>query len=371
MSKLARSLHLPGRMLPWHLRITPALCAVLLLASQANAQGTAGTGGTTAASGGISVNPISVGGEEVTLDLIRLGIEECERDAVLVFELDSVPPDKESIDIYTGENCQQTDRNNEDVNRCEYITTLSTNNQTQDLEIELMASALFESCDANREAEPTLWFLAVDSPESSEAVGTGFGTFRLSLDTTRPDAPTDVRGGSGENTIRISWGTDDAGLQGFRIYIDSTPTAGGGGAAGAGAQPDDDAGTDAPSTGDCGSDELVPGTVIEDTSGVQVREVLRASATGFDLDASAIDGDSAAVAVVALDEAGNESPLSNIGCVSIAPTTGFWDRYRENGGEDVSGCPCSALGPAQVQSAWPVALALLFVRRASRRRRQS
>jgi hypothetical protein len=103
------------------------------------------------------------------------------------------------------------------------------------------------------------------------------------------------------------------------------------------------------------------------------KRVNEPTASGVELTADDIDGESAAVAVVAVDEAGNQSPLSNIGCVKVVPTEGFWDRYQNQGGEGQAGCPCSALGTVHLHSAWPIALSLLLVRlrRTPRNRRHA
>src|SRR5687768_15105807 len=228
MPKLARSLHLRGRMSPSHSWVAAALGAWLLATPLASAQ----DAGTTSSAGTINVNAITVGGEDVTLEGVLLGIAECEGDEVILFELDNVPADRSSIDIYLGERCNQTDRNNADTDPCDYLTTLSTDGKTRDLMIEIGAADLF--LDGRSEptgSDPTLWFLAVDNPMSEEDVGAGYGVYgandELKLDNTRPDPPTDVTGGSGENRITVSWDTDQAMLRGFRVYIDSNPTQGG------------------------------------------------------------------------------------------------------------------------------------------------
>src|SRR5262249_2424453 len=76
----------------------------------------------------------------------------------------------------------------------------------------------------------------------------------------------------------------------------------------------------------------------------------------------------ASVAVTSVDLAGNESAFSNVVCVEVVPTTGFLDRYYKEGGEGVSGCPCSAMGPVQVQNALPIGLAVLSLLRSRRKR---
>ena len=117
---------------------------------------------------------------------------------------------------------------------------------------------------------------------------------------------------------------------------------------------------------------LTPGGSIEGLpSYVKRKEINEATATGLDLSPGDIDGELAAVAVVAVDEAGNASELSELVCARIVPTQSFWDEYQESGDGVEGGCPCTALGPAQIGSAWPIALALGLIARSARRRRRS
>jgi MYXO-CTERM domain-containing protein len=55
--------------------------------------------------------------------------------------------------------------------------------------------------------------------------------------------------------------------------------------------------------------------------------------------------------------------------VYVVPTTGFKDLYEQQNGDIPQGCPCAAAGPAQVEGALPIALALGVL--AYRRRRRT
>jgi hypothetical protein len=365
MAKLARSLHLRGRMSSLHPWIAPALGAWLLSTSLASAQD-AGTNST----GAILVTPISIGAEDVNdLGEIKLGLDNCERNDIVVFELDDVPADKSTIAIYTGTDCNETDRNDEDVNRCEFVAMPPTDEQIRDLRIEIRARDLVGDCSSGLDSMPTIWFLAVDDPNAAEDVGKNYGAYaELNIDLNAPDAPGKVVGGAGENQIPIEWDADESDIDHFIVYIDSEPTEGGG----AGEGGDDEDGGGSANTGDCGSSVLLPDTDADDLpESIRRKTVDEPTATGVELRPGDIDGTIAAVAVVAVDDAGNQSPLSNTGCVKVVPTESFWDRYEANGGEAHAGCPCSALGPTHAQSAWPVALSLLVLARGARRRRPS
>jgi hypothetical protein len=126
-------------------------------------------------------------------------------------------------------------------------------------------------------------------------------------------------------------------------------------------------------TGACGPTLLSAGeTAAQVPSGVTIKMVNQPTATGVDLVPADLKGaKKATIAVAAIDLAGNQGPLSNLACVKVVNTTGFLDRYKSNGGTVNAGCPCSAMGPVQVENAVPVALATSLLVLGSRRRRRS
>lgn len=284
----------------------------------------------------ITVTINSIDGEAVnTLGEYRLGLQDCLDDVELEFELMGVPSDKSTIDVYEGNNCNDPSRDSDDTDTCDYLTSFETQESTE-LIVTLNASVL--GCMEGTSQQPTLWFLAVDSSESGEEVGQRYGTFEIEVDASAPNAPTDVEGGTGENQIPVEWETSDSDLDSFIIYIDSSPT-------------DGDAGIG------CGSSVLVEGQPPP-SGGVTTKTINEANATSANLRPSDLDGTRAAVAVVAVDDAGNESPLSNISCVEIVPTTSFWEDYQSDPNAVDGGCPCAAVGPVHVENGWPILLAL-------------
>jgi hypothetical protein len=345
----------------------------------------------TSTAGGLTVRALSVGDEEVMMGLIPVGIAACNTDAKVAFEIDGVPNERESIDVYLGEGCNAMTRTDDTTDRCEYIGNFAAGS-SKGLSVLLSAKQLLRNdCETERQDTPKLWFLAVMSRGSAEDVGMNYGMLSsLRLDTRPPNAPSNVQGGTGEKQIPVEWETSDSDLEGFVVLIDPQSSTGGGGggsgsagsSGGAGSGDDDDGGMDsqAPtpsgggnaSSGDCGSDVLTPGgSAAGLPSRIRRKEVNGATASGLDLGPGDIDGDSAAIAVIAVDEAGNESLLSDLACVRVVPTESFWDRYQQGDAAVEEGCPCTALGPAQLQSAWPVGLSLSLIALSARRRRRS
>jgi MYXO-CTERM domain-containing protein len=104
--------------------------------------------------------------------------------------------------------------------------------------------------------------------------------------------------------------------------------------------------------------------------------VLGPNRTGSD---TLVNGDDlhtnlAAVGIVVGDVAGNLSKLSNIGCIHVTPTSGFWDAYKTEGGKAEPGCSCAIPGSSptggRAHYALPMVgvLGLLGLRRRRRRK---
>ena len=370
-----------GRMFLKHPRLAHALPLLLMCSATASAQFGAGTGSTTPTAGGVIVNPISVGGANVNTMLgVYVGIDACASTppADVVFDLDSVPTDKTTMDVYSGSKCNDADRDKPDLSNCTFITTTKIDGKPQDLELKIPADKLFVGgCDNGTLSMTTLWFLPVDASAQGDPV-TKWGTIPVNIDGDPPDAPTGVTGGSGESVIRVNWQTTERDLQEFIVYIDNAPTTGGAPApvadggtntADGGTNIADGGGSSTSPDGMCGSTSLVSGGSPGGLpSSIRESTIKEATATGIDLKPDDIGGARATIAVSTVDKAGNHSPLSNLACVAIVPTQSFWDRYKANGGEAEGGCACRTLDKAQVMNAWPLALALLAVRRRSRKR---
>jgi hypothetical protein len=125
------------------------------------------------------------------------------------------------------------------------------------------------------------------------------------------------------------------------------------------------------SAGACGPTLLVAGaSPLDLPSAVKRKKVNERTASGADIVPSDLGGaKSATIAVSAVDLAGNQGALSNLACIRVVETSGFIERFRKNGGQVETGCPCSAMGPARAEEAWPVGLAVLALGLSARRRK--
>ena len=384
--------------------ITALLAAGWMVAPIAHAQiGTGGTTGMTTTTGGtMRITLLSIGDRAANIGQNWVGIDDCKNDVDITFRVDGAPRTGKSIDIYTGEMCNSTQRNNTANVMCSFVSN-EKGMVTQNLQIHISASKLIKNCNTPQESMPKIWFLAVSESMSTEEVGNLWGVYTaLGVDTRAPDSPTNVMGGEGEHLIPVTWDSTETNLKGFKVYIDPNPLPPGTqvGASGSGAEEDagaivatpttttTDAGTILPDGGttttapgttnpECPSRFLVSGANAADLpSSIHEKSINKPTATELDITPGDISSSTAlmknaAIAVVAVDLAQNESPLSVVACLHVAPTTSFWDQYRMQGGTADTGCPCTAMGPAKVENAWPVGLAVIMLGLSSHRRRRS
>ena len=307
-----------------------SLLLVALAASQAEAQ--------------VMATLVRIGDQEVeAISPAPLNAKQCEADANVVFELRNVDTSAKNVDVWQGADCNTMAARIGDAMNCVYIGTKATEEQTQ-LEVEFPASQL--ACEG---ADKTvkLFFLPVTMSMAADDVTT-FAEFSLEVDTLPPAAPTGVTGGSGQNQIPVSWDATESEVERFLVYWDAIP-----------------------SDGACESDVIAAGDEVDPDSPpvADNPKVAGMSATKLNLGGGDINGDRAAVAVQAQDLAGNVSPLSEIVCVDVIPTVGYYERFQQNGGGDTEGFNCNLGAQPGNAAAWPLALALAAL--IMRRRRSS
>lgn len=334
----------------------------------------------TTTGGRISVGITTVGGvSQDTVGTIWLNLVHCQENAPVVFDIDGVP-NAQTLSIYVGSQCNTAESRDGQGTDCVQLGTEEIGGRTQDIRVTLgvgdIVRAALDTTDCGSvSSKPEIWFLAVDNANTTEAVpDTNYGMRALNVDTAPPRPPTSIRGGRGEAQIPVSWSVGSERVNGFEIYVDS----GSGPAPGSDAAvavPSDDMGDGgvSPTAGatnpDCGTGALTEGAAADSVLSYRAKEVRSPTATSTNLARSDIQGERAAVAVAAVDEAGNKSTLSKVECVEIVPTTGLKDLYEQNHGPIPQGCPCAAAGPAQLEGALPIALALTAL--AYRRRRRT
>jgi hypothetical protein len=344
--------------------------------------------------GGVGVQLKLVGDQSYTAQAQRgtpLGKAQCDKKVDLTFVLTGLalgPKSAKYVEIYRGTNCNTMESKdgvgNDDCVRISFIS------RNQSSTFEMPVIPIEDVCSSM--GDVTLWFLPVDTL-GTNATLSFFGKYELPLDTIPPNAPANVRGGSGETQIQINWTRSDNNISRNLIVWDAKPVtvtdttttdapvvgdggAAGGSAAGSGAAGSSAAGaTDEADGGaivipepECTSSLLTPGQALDVNKlpkGLGHKEAV-GNVESFTLSGSEINSARAAVAILAQDLAGNWSVLSNVTCVNVVDTTGFWDEYKVNGGDAEAGCACSlpgsrAAGTRHAASGLLAALALLGI----------
>jgi hypothetical protein len=184
----------------------------------------------------------------------------------------------------------------------------------------------------------------------------GVATYPVSYDLVGPEPPTSVKAGVGESALIVSWNasSSDEFLGRYNVYADR---AGGEADAGAGG---------ADSSGSCTSDDLVPGELPTISPKTQTNaSTEEAEARGL------TNGVLYAVGVASIDNFNNPGPLSKLDCGTPEPVTGFFEAYRDAGGQGGGGYCSIGAAPSRTSAAFValVALGLVARRRLVRTRR--
>lgn len=219
-------------------------------------------------------------------------------------------------------------------------------------------SSLFDSC-TSTSGTTAYCILVMTNAEDITSVAVASACFQARLDVTPPSRATLAATAGGETNATVTItdrGTADD-LRGYRICTGGTCGSGGS---------SDGGGSDG-GTGSIGIEDCAM-TVVASTSPANF------SVNVTDL---VLGGAGKEVAIILVDRAGNESPISTVSCVSRVNVDGFWDRYcAENGfADDPEGCrahysSCSCRTVGRGASAIPalgaffaVALALVVRRK--------
>jgi hypothetical protein len=327
--------------------------------------GTSSPTTTSSTTGGLSVQLKLVGSTPYTSGALRhtqIGKTQCDAKVDLTFIVSGLASGTSSpryLEILKGTNCYTMESKdgigNDDCVRIKYV------NRRQNVTLEQFTIPITDLCGA--EGAVTLWFLPVDTLDTSAAI-TPYGVYEVPLDTIAPIAPVNVRGGAGETQISVNWERSDSNISLNYVIWDPKPItttvaadagliteagtdASGAEAAGSSAVDNsDDGGVTDTGTSACSSSLMAPGETIDPANLPKglFKKTARGDVESFILSGSDINSPRAAVAIVAEDLAGNVSVLSNIACVSVVDTTGFWDAYKQNGGDADGGCACSLPG---------------------------
>ncbi|HKP59534.1 MAG TPA: MYXO-CTERM sorting domain-containing protein [Polyangiales bacterium] len=321
------------------------LLSCCCLPGLALAQGTAGSGAVppTNSTGQIPVQIFKLDGKAYAdLQLnVPISKAQCDADVEIIWRLtmlNLLPAGSKYLQLWQGNNCNQAaQRDNESTGTdCTKIETPDdwTFNGITPTYMDDFTMTVKGICDRG-DGVLNLYFLpAVNTTDNSEVQI--FGAYKITIDKEPPIAPTNVEAGTGQSEIPIKWSTSGNSDVANNMLIWDTNVGEGGADGGS---------TD---TEGCGSQVLKPGEDVDLAAlammdGIHLKPI-DGNVTSTTLAGSEIGGKRAAIGVVARDLADNPSTLSNLDCLEVVPTSGFWDEYKESGGEVEPGCGCSAPG---------------------------
>jgi hypothetical protein len=181
----------------------------------------------------------------------------------------------------------------------------------------------------------TVYFMFVDGGESAQGTITKWvATYKL----VAPPPPDHVSAGVGEDLLIVDFSYDDANsdttINGYQFFCDPPP--GAAAAADAGVIPEDGGGALPSCTV---SSRLVPGTRVTDEL-QQFRCGQASSTAASGMATGLVNYVAYNVAVAATDTFENVGELSPLGCQGPQPVTGFFEAYRNAGGEAGGGFCC-------------------------------
>jgi len=275
---------------------------------------------------------------------------------MLSFTTTNVPASILFLDLWVGtpsEDCAATaSRTPGDTRICTHLTSAPVIDATDGSFVVSLADLVTDSTACNvggSEVALDLWALATGESETTGDISTTqYGYVEFAVDPTAPAAPVpNETTSSGDTGISISWPAVGETDVTYRAYIDA-------------------------GAGSCEASTLTAGSAAPVDDPTYSSRRTGSDARGISLsgaDLGLADGQSALVAITAVDANDNESVLSETVCITRVPTAGFCDVYSADTGEPCpQGCSVSRR-PGDMPSTLWLGLGMSFVllRRRSRR----
>jgi hypothetical protein len=221
-----------------------------------------------------------------------------------------------------------------------------------------------------------LQFYLKDQSQSSSAILGQVVEFPISYDLQGPPPPTNLKTGPGQNVLVVSWHSPDYTAQeineyrAYRAALVTNPAGGAAGAAGASgaagaAGSGGAAGVGGETLGPCEFAGLTPGMA----PGTGVTKCGETNGRTGEVECTGLqNGVRYAVAAATVDTYYNVGVLSETVCGSPEPVTGFFEAYREAGGQGGGGYCTIGASRSRTAAVGVVLAALGFIVRRARRR---
>ncbi|WP_438028384.1 hypothetical protein [Sorangium sp. So ce233] len=291
----------------------------------------------------------------------------------------------DTLAVWVSESLDCTLYSNRDTGtRCRQVLSVSNLDDTMPITLpvkEIAAALGAEGCESTRTstgAVPvTIYFMRLVSLDADAEDFVKWEQTRMDLQGPKPPRDIEARAGDGRLLVDYSQNEDEDVL-GYYFYCDaggqsSADASGAGGGSGGGGDGAGGAGGQGAVGGaadpGCQSSSLIPGEIPD--AAYQCGKVGKANSGAAE---GLTNGNPYVVGVAAYDGVGNAGPLSALACGTPTEVDGFFEKYREAGGQAGGGF-CSVEGPVGAGSwvSWPLgavtAGAALGLWRRSRRRR--
>lgn len=269
---------------------------------------------------------------------------ECEAGASISFQFTMIDQARAQLHLFHGSNCNDSSIRNDttDMSCTDLFLEYAISTRTQ-VDQDIPVSSLID-CSSTSSGQRTVWVLALDEPVS-EVTGAGQQTsFPLAFDFEGPAAPTGFTARDGETAATLSWDGSTDEITVYEVYFVENG---------------------------CDGMGTVTTTAFADPDNptVAVDHVVSGTETGTTVSLVGFGtGSQHAVAVRAVDNAGNTGPLSTPVCVTKIDVNTFWDAYCGTGGAGgtgghpaCTGTGCSATPAARDRTPFGLALFALGV----------
>jgi len=271
-----------------------------------------------------------------TTSAVPVSQDECDANAVIDFRFTMVDMARAQLHLFHGSNCEMSSvRNDTTDTSCSDLNLEYSIDMNTEVNKQIPVSSLID-CTAGSSGTRTIYVLALDN-ETSEVTAAGQAvSFPIAFDFAGPSAPSMFAARDGESSVTLSWeATSDQVTQYDVFFVENG----------------------------CDASGNVTTTLLDDPENPDLGSLLTtaegtATSATVAFPSTVGAGTQHAIAIRAVDNAGNAGQLSSVVCVSQIDVQTFWDAYCGGGGGSADACAsgCS-VGPGR--SSAPGLLSLL------------
>ena len=267
---------------------------------------------------------------------------ECTSGAQISFEFTNIDEMRSQLHFYYGSMCDDSTVRNDltDMSCTDLELEYSIGMRTQ-VDQTIPVSSLID-CTSTSSGTRTIWVLALDEPTSDVSMAGQQDSFPLAFDFAGPRAPANFTARDGETSATLTWDGSSDEITSYEIYL---------------------------VVDGCDASGAVTTTLLSDPDNPDASALVdtaEGSVTTATVTLSGTTGSQHAVAIRAIDQAGNAGPLSTVLCVEQIDVQTFWEAYcLEHPDCESAGCSATPVGAGRAGGLLflPVIAMLLWRRR--------